>query len=243
MSKFLIITGGSKGIGKALAKKYASESYKVYSLARSIVDLQNVTQIPVDLTNEKETIDAFTMVWDEIKKQKITFITLINNAGSLGNISQLENIDARDISQTIFLNTTIPLILSSLFINFTKQLTCIKKIINISSGAAVKPYEGWSVYCTSKAGLDMVTQTIAEEQKRLENEVICIGIRPGVVDTAMQAEIRDTNEQDFMLKQRFIDLKNNNQLYSPNFVANTIYKLDIDNRIESGTTVDIRNIE
>lgn len=242
MSKFLIITGGSKGIGKALAEKYASENYKVYSLARSIVDLQNVTQIPVDLTDTKVTSDAFTMVWDAIKKQEITSITLINNAGRLGNISQLENLEATDITQTIFLNTTIPLILSSLFINFTRQLICTKKIINISSGAAVKPYEGWSVYCTSKAGLDMVTQTIGEEQKNLKNGVICVGIRPGVVDTAMQAEIRRTNEQDFTPKQRFVDLKNNNQLYSPNFVADTIYKLDVENSIESGTTVDIRKL-
>ncbi|MDY0779635.1 (S)-benzoin forming benzil reductase [Tenacibaculum sp. IB213877] len=236
-----IITGGSKGIGKALALHYASNNYKVYSLARSIADIQEVTQISVDLSNLKETHNSFKMLMDEIKKQEIHSITLINNAGRLGTISNLENISSEDISQSIQLNTTTPLVLSSLFIKQTQQLTCKKHIINISSGAAVNAYAGWSVYCTSKAALDMLTKSISEEQKDVENGVKCFGIRPGVVDTNMQSQIRSTDPQDFKNLQRFIDLKENKQLFSAEFVAKTIYTLEQQNKLINGETIDVRD--
>ncbi|CAL2076053.1 Benzil reductase ((S)-benzoin forming) [Tenacibaculum sp. 190524A02b] len=238
----VIITGASKGIGKALAEKYASENYKVYSLARSIVDLQNVTQISIDLNNSKETKLKFKMLLDEIKKQSITSITLINNAGRLGTISNIENIDSEDILKTIQVNTATPTILCSLFIKLTQELKSIKKIINISSGAAIKAYEGWSIYCTTKAALDMLTRAIAAEQQYKKNGIHCISLYPGVVDTDMQMQIRSTDIKDFKNLQRFIDLKENNQLYSPEFVANTIYEIDTKNTLPNGSVFDIRNL-
>lgn len=237
----IIITGGSKGIGKALAEKYATENYKVYSLSRSIVDLQNVTQISVDLSNLQETTKTFTMLFEEILKEEVSSITLINNAGRLGTISNLENIDAEDIAKTMQLNTTTPLVLSSLFIKLSEDIKGKRQIINISSGAAQSPYEGWSIYCTSKAAIDMMTKTIAAEQNDIENGVKCVSMYPGVVDTNMQTHIRNTDKTDFKNLDRFIELKETNQLFTPNFVAETIFKFDSENTLNSGDIVDIRN--
>ncbi|MCG8807519.1 SDR family NAD(P)-dependent oxidoreductase [Tenacibaculum finnmarkense] len=248
----IIITGGSKGIGKALAQKYASENYTVFSLARTSAEIsevkntQNSKSIKVDLADSIATQNIFTALLDKIIHQnstsKITSITLINNAGRLGKIANLENLEANDISKSIQLNISTPLILSGLFIKKTQDLACKKQIINISSGAAKKPYEGWSVYCTSKAAIDMLTKTIASEQSEIENGVKCIAIYPGVVATDMQIQIRNTKETDFKNVQRFIDLKNQNKLYTPSFVADTIYKIDTQNQLNSGDIFDIRNI-
>lgn len=238
----LIITGGSKGIGKAIAKKYASKNYKVYALSRSVTELENVTQISVDLSNLRETESSFTILLDEIKNKEISTITLINNAGRIGKIASLDNLDANDIAKSIQLNTTTPLILSSLFIKHLEKNNCKKQIINISSGAAKNPYQGWSVYCTSKAAIDMMTRTIATEQNELKNGVKCISIYPGVVDTNMQIQIRNTDKTDFINVQRFKDLKENNELYSTEFVAEKIYKIDTKNLLESGGIIDIRNL-
>ncbi|WP_275316809.1 (S)-benzoin forming benzil reductase [Tenacibaculum bernardetii] len=237
----IIITGGSKGIGKALANKYATENYKVYSLARTSSDLANVTNINIDLSNLTETENTFSTLLEEIVNTNISSITLINNAGRLGKISNLENLKPIDISKTIQLNTTTPIILSSLFIKITEQLSCKKQIINISSGAAKSPYQGWSIYCTSKAAIDMMTKAIATEQIEVKNGVKCNAIYPGVVDTNMQSEIRSTNKTDFNSLQRFVDLKENNELYTPEFVAEIIYKVDTENQLKSGDIVDIRD--
>lgn len=236
----IIITGGSKGIGKALAEKYALENYKVYVLSRTSSNLKNSIHISVDLSDTITTQKTFSSLLNDIKTQHISSITLINNAGRLGNISNLENITPEDITKSILLNTTTPLILSSLFINATQSLTCKKQIISISSGAAVNPYEGWSVYCTSKAAIDMMTKTIALEQNNLENGVKCNAIYPGVVDTNMQTQIRKTSENDFQNVQRFIDLKESNQLYKPEFVADKIYQIDTENELSNGDIIDIR---
>lgn len=238
----IIITGGSKGIGKAIAKKYVNKNYKVYSLARSTSDLKNVTQITVDLSNLKDTEACFKNLLEKIKKQIITSITLINNAGRLGKISTIENLTSNDITNTIQLNIATPIVLTSLFIKSTQSITCKKQVINISSGAATKPYEGWSVYCTSKAAIDMLTKTVASEQKLIKNGVKCIALYPGVVDTNMQSQIRETSESDFKNLQRFINLKENKELYTTEFVADTIYKIDTENRLENGAIFDIRNV-
>lgn len=237
----IIITGASKGIGKALAKKYANKNYKVYSLARTSSSLENITDVAIDLSDLTATENTFVNLLKEIATPKITSITLINNAGRLGEISNLENLKANDISKTIQLNTTTPLILSGLFIKLTQQLTCKKQIINISSGAAVNPYQGWAIYCTSKAAIDMMTKAIATEQTEIENGVKCVSIYPGVVDTNMQSQIRNTSKTDFNSVQRFVDLKENNDLYTPDFVAETIYKIDTENQLQNGAVVDIRN--
>lgn len=237
----LIITGGSKGIGKAIAKKYASKNYKVYSLSRSTVKLENITQISVDLSNLKETESSFKMLLTEFNIEQISSITLINNAGRIGKISSLENLKTEDIAKTIQLNTITPLVLSSLFISILEKTNCKKQIINISSGAAKTPYQGWSVYCTSKAGIDMMTKTIANEQIAIKNSVKCVSIYPGVVDTNMQTDIRNTQKKDFSSLQRFKDLKENNELYSAEFVAEKIYKIDTKNQLKSGDIVDLRS--
>ncbi len=129
----LIITGGSKGIGKAIAEKYSNENYSVFSISRSASKNKNYTQITADLSNYTEPVKALLSVLNQINISTASSITLINNAGTLGNVCSLDNLNFEDISKTIHLNTTTPLILSSQFIQLTKKWRCKKQIINISS--------------------------------------------------------------------------------------------------------------
>jgi len=236
----LIITGGSNGIGKAIAKKYNSENFTVISISRSKATNVSFQQITADLSNTSSAIDAIHMAFSSLILNAITSITVVNNAGSLGEINTLGNLNSQKIQDTIQLNTTTPLVIANEVIRFTKNLTCKKQIINISSGAAVNPYAGWSVYCTSKAAIEMMTKTMALEQGELANGVKCIAIKPGVVDTNMQNSIRKTTATAFSNVERFKDLKENNELYSPEFVANRIYQIDTLNLVENGAIVDIR---
>jgi NAD(P)-dependent dehydrogenase (short-subunit alcohol dehydrogenase family) len=61
-------------------------------------------------------------------------------------------------------------------------------IVNVSSGAAIRPLEGWSAYCTAKAGLAMLTRAIMLENTATGIRVF--GFQPGTTDTDMQVTIR-----------------------------------------------------
>lgn len=240
-SKILIITGGSKGIGFALANHYHKNNFKVYSLARTISSNVSFNQLKVDLVNDG--IDTvFSSILNEIDIDNIERITLINNAGRLGEIGNLNQISLTDISDSIQLNLTIPLQATKLFIEKFKTLNAVKTIFNISSGAGINAYQGWATYCSTKAGLDMLTRVISVEQELEEFPIKCLGIRPGVVATNMQEQIRSTAEDKFLLLQKFKDLHANNQLSNPKDVAEKIFKIDETNRFNSGETIDLREV-
>ena len=242
MKKIVIITGGSKGLGLGLAKEYHKNGYRIISISRSKIEkLYAVEQYQCDLSKTTEIEAVVNEIFLHLDKDNTTDITLINNAGHLGTVNTIEHIEPSEISYTIQLNLVAPLVLSSLFIKLTKDWICKKQIINISSGAAVNPYESWTMYCASKAGLDMMTKVVSKEQKEINNGVSIVSIYPGIVDTDMQAKARNTPKENFKSVQRFIDFYENGDLFSPEQVAEKIFKLDSSDELKNGRILDVRN--
>ena len=89
-------------------------------------------------------------------------------------------------------------------------------IINISSGASKNALASWSTYCATKAALDRLTHVITEEKHR---DLTVFSVSPGIVDTRMQAEIRDADVNLFPLLSKFTNYYNNNQLENTRTVA------------------------
>jgi benzil reductase ((S)-benzoin forming) len=229
MNKYLIITGGNKGIGSGIVLAYKNNGYQIISIARTkneSPEYKEVIQIALDLSLSNDVENSFSDIFKTIDEENTERIVLINNAGTLGKIGPIENNSTAEIQNIIQLNTVTPFVLSSLFLKETKTWTCSKKIITISSGAAVKPYFGWSLYCASKAAVDMMTKAIAVEQEKLENGAEIIAIYPGVVDTDMQSKIRNATQEDFVDLQRFIDLKASNSLGTIDNVGRAIFTID-----------------
>jgi benzil reductase ((S)-benzoin forming) len=243
MKKIVIITGGSKGLGLGLAKEYHKNGYRVISISRSKIEkLYSIEQYKCDLSKTNEIEAVVNEIFYHLDKNNSTQITLINNAGYLGTVNTIDKIEPLEVSYTIQLNLVAPMVLSSLFIKLTKDWSCKKQIINISSGAATSPYESWGMYCSSKAGLDMMTKVVSKEQKELNNGVNVVSIYPGIVDTNMQAKIRSTPKEDFKSRQRFVDFYENGDLFSPKQVAEKIYHLDISGELKNGRILDVRNV-
>ena len=145
MGKIIIITGGNKGLGLGIAEEYHKNGYRVISIARTKIEKRyTVEQYQCDLSKPETIENIFREIFSHLDKNNTTNLTLVNNAGVLGSINTLENLSPEDISQTIQVNLIAPLIVSSLFIKLSKDWNCKKQIINISSGAAINPYESWS---------------------------------------------------------------------------------------------------
>ena len=99
-------------------------------------------------------------------------------------------------------------------------------LINVSSGAAWNPYEGWGAYCAGKAGVERLTEVVAAEEA--DSGLRAYSVAPGVVDTAMQERIRSSNSEDFPDIDRFIEMKQANSFNTPEFVAEQFLAIAFD---------------
>jgi sepiapterin reductase len=117
-------------------------------------------------------------------------------------------------------------------------------VINVSSLAAIQPFESWGVYCAGKAARDMFHKVLAEEQKKspARESIRVLSYAPGPLDTNMQKEIRESALVDKPTQDYFIELKKNNQLVDPTVSADKLINLIASENFESGTHVDFFDI-
>lgn len=236
-----IITGTSKGLGEAIAKKLISPENRLACISRNknldLIDLAEhkncvLDYYEFDLTETNEIKSLLKKILDKIDQSKIEKITLINNAGTVEPIKPMGRSDDLDIQKNITLNLISPTIMINNFIKLTNSIPVKKDILNISSGAAKRAVYGWAPYCSSKAGINLLTETAALELQDTEYSVYSFS--PGVVDTSMQKRIRSSSEEDFVELNRFINLKEQGKLLKPSFVAEQIIDLLDSNELKNG---------
>ena len=232
MQKLALISGTGSGIGKALAELLLDKNYKVvgYSRTNQIIHT-NFTFTKIDLSDLMATKK---LVFPEANKSDVL---LVNNAATIGTIIPFNKKATKDIITEYQLNLIAPTLLSQKFISTYKKN--LKLLINIGSGAANNPIPSWSTYCATKAGLDMLTQVITEENH--ENLTV-FSVYPGIVDTNMQKKIRNTKPELFPLLSKFTGYYNNNELENIETVAKKLYYI-IQNFTEfTKNTLSIRDV-
>lgn len=235
-----IITGASKGIGFALSKMLAEGGHEVFGIARSLPENWPGKEFfPFDLLDSAGIPELVKGIFGQLDAG-CNSVTLINNAGTVLPIGFAGNNTAEDISKSIALNLTAPMITSGAFIREAEGMTAQKRIINISSGAGRKAYEGWSAYCAGKAGLDHFSLCVAKEY----SDVTVVAIAPGIIDTEMQGEIRASSEADFPLIENFKEYKKQGLLSTPEETAEKLLRLFEREDFEKlETLLDIRDFE
>ncbi|WP_242143381.1 MULTISPECIES: (S)-benzoin forming benzil reductase [unclassified Bacillus cereus group] len=232
--RYVIITGTSQGLGEAIATQLLKEHTKLICISRRpnehLVEIANQTGgslsfHPMDLQNVHQLESDFETILSSIELEDVSSIHLINNAGILAPVKPIEKSESEQLIANVQINLIAPMILTSTFMKHTKNWKVDKRVINISSGAGKNPYFGWGAYCTTKAGINMFTQCVATEEAEKEFPVKIIAFAPGVVDTNMQKQIRQTNKEDFTNLDRFITLKEEGKLLSPEYVAKAVVNL------------------
>lgn len=237
----LILTGHSKGLGKAILERFLSEAnFQIVAVSRSGLDIQNenLIQIGLDLSDldgmEASLSDIFpTAEFDRV--------ILVNNAGWIGEVKPVGKLDPKEIRRAMNLNLLAPMIFTDAFVKKYASLTCEKVICNISSGAAHKPTSGWAEYCSSKAGLAMFSKVAAEDLGEKGFRVFAVA--PGIVDTSMQAEIRTAGEADFPALERFRMYKSEGKLTSTDLVAEKLFYLLSHPALFPDVIQDVRDFE
>jgi len=160
--KTAILTGASKGIGLAMAKRLVSLGYKVYGLSRSNdISFSHTNFVPVkcDLLNTDQLLTTVAAILD----QEPHINLLINNAG-IGFFGPHEQIAVKDIQSMIRTNLEVPLILCRLVLRTLKKNKGM--IISISSVTAKKVSTHGCAYAATKAGLSHFLTSLFEEVRK-----------------------------------------------------------------------------
>lgn len=220
--RYWIITGSSKGLGKALAEILLKDSNNVvYGISRSnTIEHPNFHFLKTDLSDTNQLIDF--QFPDLIIPEKLNpeLIVLINNAATLGAIKYAGDLENATIITAQTLNIIAPHILMNGFIKkYHKENAVLKVIVNITSGAASSPYDGWSIYGSGKAAMDMMTQIAAKETELRKQNFKIVAISPGVMDTGMQNQVRNAEPDNFSRLGKFENLASENKLVSPTIAA------------------------
>ncbi len=186
MSKHIIITGTSRGIGFELVKILSSQGHHIYALSRNSkpvaeLNLENVYSLSCDLSNELSIGNSIK----EIKTQTSQVDILIHNAGQFLN-QPFEKTNIADVKAVYETNVFAVFNLTSKLLNtFSK----INHTVNISSMGGIQgsvKFPGLSAYSSSKAALIGLTELLAEEYKDSEMAFNCLAL--GAVQTEMLEE-------------------------------------------------------
>jgi NAD(P)-dependent dehydrogenase (short-subunit alcohol dehydrogenase family) len=196
--KVSIITGGSRGIGKAIAARFIKEGSAIVLVARTKSDLEATRQELANSTSRVEIFQADVSKEDNVRgvidftlEKFSTVDVLVNCAGVLGPIGLITDIDNEDWLQTVKTNLygTFLCIKAVLPIMMKKNSG---KILNLSGGGSVSPRPRFSAYGTSKAGVVRLTETIAGEIKDFSIGINAIA--PGAVNTRLLDQVLEAGD-------------------------------------------------
>ena len=195
-----VVTGASRGLGAGLAVHFAASGMHLGLCARHrprlavrtrptaqaghVVSAETPVLSAVDVTDR----DAWRRFADAVVERFGRIDLWVNNAGLLGPIAPLALAGGAALAETIAVNVTGVANGSSVFAAHVRERPGRGVLVNVSSGAATKPYEGWAAYCASKAAVDQLTRVVALEEAR--HGLAAYAVSPGLVDTEMQAAIR-----------------------------------------------------
>lgn len=236
--KKVILTGHSKGLGKALAIALMKENFVVLGLSRTrSYDLNGLQQVMLDLSDSPALLQ-----WIESGVLKSFFkgaeqAILINNSGVVSPVSSLGKQANDDIVHCVDLNVSAPLILSNSFVEHTND-SLDRRILHISSGAGRVGFSSWSVYCATKAALDHHARAVNEDGIPL---LKISSLAPGIVDTGMQAQIRSCNADEFPQVETFQNFKKEGALASAEETAAKITKMLLSSTFGEELITDVRD--
>jgi NAD(P)-dependent dehydrogenase (short-subunit alcohol dehydrogenase family) len=186
--KRILITGASRGIGRAIAEKLAAPDVTLLLHGRDTVALADtcnsvqsqcagVIKLIHDLATEKGVANLISQVGDD------PLDILVNNAG-IAVVKPFREITPEEWKQTLGVNVTAPFLLMQRFVGQMRPGSCL---VNILSIAAKTGFAGWSAYCMSKFALEGFSQSVRHELR--EHRIRVINIYPVATNTEIWDDV------------------------------------------------------
>jgi NAD(P)-dependent dehydrogenase (short-subunit alcohol dehydrogenase family) len=224
-----VVTGASRGLGAGMAQRFAEVGMHLGLCARTEPAPPASAIGDCVVTAAVDVTDAAALDWfsAEVVDRFGRIDLWINNAGLLAPIGPLRAVDPGEVAANIDVNVTGVLYGSATFARHVRTRPGGGVLVNMTSGAGTRPYEGWAAYCASKAAVDHATRVVAAEEA--EAGLRAYAVAPGVVDTDMHAAIRATPADRFPEVERFLQLQRDDAYNSLAWVADHIVGLAFGN--------------
>ena len=216
----VLITGINRGIGKGLVQEYKKRDYEIYAIGRSNpfddinfykCDLRAIERI-------KEAIDSFNTEFDLV----------ILNAGILGEIKLMKEWSVKELEDIFLVNVWS----NKVLIDYLAPIS--KKIVAISSGAAVNGNPGWGGYALSKCALNMMINIYAKE---IDTKLYALA--PGVIDTDMVRKVISGDREKFSSLNRVDE----SRVRLEEGVKRIVEAIDRLDEYPSGSFLDVRTMD
>ncbi len=239
MSASLIwITGASSGIGAALARTVPWDGARLVGISRRVPPVGE--HLEADLAEPS----SWTAVGASFRRELEGFdgdrVVLVHAAGTIEPLGFAGEVDSAAYQRNVILNSAAPQVLGHLFLAAARDVHAERHLVMVTSGAAKSVYAGWTSYGAGKAAIDQWVRDAGAEQE-IRGGVRVLSIAPGTVDTGMQAQLRETSEDDFPKRQKFLDLHEAGRLSDADQVARDMWDL-LGRGLENGSVVDLREL-
>ncbi|MGB3508260.1 MAG: SDR family oxidoreductase [Microcoleaceae cyanobacterium] len=210
--KYLIITGGSRGIGLATAKLFLEKEFQVINLSRNLCPLRDVVNIQIDLAAKGFEENLKQELLPQLENSER--VILVHNAARLdqGNV---ENIQANNLRDILEINVVAPTILNQIVM---PKMSKGSAIVYVGSTLSEKAVPGAFSYVTSKhAAVGLMRATC---QDLMDRGIHTVCICPGFTDTPM---LRNHLNHDEMVIEQIKTMNAQNRLIEPTEIAQSIY--------------------
>ncbi len=231
-----ILTGASRGMGLSMARQLLSANRHLLCISRkanneletlAVQKGAAVTLWSQDLADTQASAERLQGWLKELDVTHLASATLINNAGVIPRIGPLDACPPDELTNALRVGLEAPMQLTAAFLRATGSWVAAgwqgpRKVLNISSGLGRRAMAAQAPYCAAKAGMDHFTRCSALDEAQRPNGAKLVSLAPGVIDTDMQVQLRAGAPAAFPDHQRFMDLKQQGQLTSPDDAARSV---------------------
>lgn len=191
-NQLALVTGASRGIGAATAEALAAAGAHVVLTARTVAGLEQIeerihdaggsaTIAPLDLSDA----DGIARLAEAISGRWKALDILVLNAATLGTLTPVPHIDAKEFARVIALNLTSQAAIIGAFDGMLRAAASAR-VIGITSSVGASPRAYWGAYGASKAGFETLLGSYAEETRNIGRVKVAI-LDPGATRTSMRA--------------------------------------------------------